>query len=66
MNLFNFIKDNSVWIVPIIIALITTIWGVSKRVSNKRNQSIKNIKNSTVNNINGDIHKGSSNMKNKR
>ena len=66
MNLFNFIKDNSVWIVPIIIALITTIWGVSKHVSNKRNQSIKNIKNSTVININGDINKDSFNKRNKR
>lgn len=56
MNIQNIISE---WIIPIFVALIPIIFGMSKYVSHKRKQNIGNINNSNVMNINGDVKNSS-------
>lgn len=53
----EFLKDNSVWITPLLVAIaggiISGIFYLLKKGGNHNKQSIKNVHNSSINQING-------------
>lgn len=53
----EFLKDNSVWITPLLVAIaggiISGIFYLLKKGGNHNKQSIKNIHNSNIKQING-------------
>lgn len=53
----EFLKDNSVWITPLLVAIaggiISGIFYLIKKGGNHNKQSIKNVHNSNINQING-------------
>lgn len=53
----EFLKDNSVWITPLLVAIaggiISGIFYLIKKGENHNKQSIKNVHNSNINQING-------------
>lgn len=53
----EFLKDNSVWITPLLVAIaggiISGIFYLIKNGGNHNKQSIKNVHNSNINQING-------------
>ncbi len=60
----NFQDIISKWVIPILVALIPVIFGISKYSSSKRKQKIGNINNSNTININGDVKNSSITNKN--
>lgn len=47
--MLSFIRANSDWLIPIIVAVIAGIFGLFAFSGSKNRQKIKNIKNSTIN-----------------
>lgn len=56
--MLSFIRANSDWLIPIIVAVITGVLGLFAFSGSKSRQKIKNIKNSTItqNNEQGNNH----------
>jgi len=53
--MLQFIKENAVWLVPIIVALIGGIFALlkSRSKTSALKQKAKNVKNSTINQVGG-------------
>ena len=56
MEILEYIKENSNWIVPIIVAIISGVFGLFKISGRKNSQTIKNVKDSNVQQANGSIN----------
>ena len=56
MKILEYIKENSNWIVPIIVAIISGVFGLFKISGHKNSQTIKNVKDSNVQQANGSIN----------
>ena len=56
MKILEYIKENSNWIVPIIVAIISGVFGLFKISGRKNSQTIKNVKDSNVHQANGSIN----------
>ena len=56
--MIDFINDNSGWLVPVIVALIGGVFGLFAYTGARSRQKIKNVKDSTITQINsqGDKH----------
>lgn len=55
--IMDFLKDNSVWITPLLVAIvggiISGIFYLIKKGGKSNKQTIKNVHNSTINQVNG-------------
>lgn len=53
----DFLRDNSVWVTPILVAIVggivSGIFYLIKKGGNNSKQTIKNVHNSNINQING-------------
>lgn len=56
MEILEYIKENSNWIVPIIVTIISGVFGLFKISGRKNSQTIKNVKDSNVQQANGSIN----------
>ena len=56
MEILEFTKENSNWIVPIIVAIIGGVFGLFKIAGHKNSQTIKNVRDSNVHQANGSIN----------
>lgn len=58
MVIMDFLKDNAVWITPLLVAMVggivRGIFYLVKKEGNSSKQTIKNIHNSNINQVNGD------------
>lgn len=58
MIVMDFLKDNSVWITPLLVAIvggvISGIFYLIKKGGKSNKQTIKDVHNSTINQVNGD------------
>ena len=56
--MLDFIIDNSNWLVPVIVAIIGGVFGLFAYTGARSRQKIKNVKDSTITQINsqGDKH----------
>lgn len=57
MVVMDFLKDNSVWITPLLVAIvggvINGIFHLIKKGGKSNKQTIKDVQNSTINQVNG-------------
>ena len=47
-------KDNAVWLVPVLVAVVSGLFYLIKKSGNHNKQSAKNISDSPFNQVNGD------------
>lgn len=66
MEILEFIQRNSNWIVPIIVAIISGVFGLLKIGGHKNSQTIKNVKDSNVQQANGTINNTINNIESKK
>lgn len=52
--MIDYIRNNVEWLVPIIVAVIGGVFALFKK-NGTHNQTIKNVKNSNITNIGGDV-----------
>lgn len=52
-NIFVFLKENAIWIVPITVVIIKGIFTLIKKTNTRTKQEIKNVQNSKITQIGG-------------
>ena len=57
MVMLEFMKNNAVWLAPVLVAVVSGIFYLIKKAGNSNKQTIKNIKGSSIYQAGGDIKK---------
>ncbi len=55
--MIDFLKDNAVWLTPVLVAVVSGIFYLIKKGGKSNKQTIKNVKDSTIYQAGGDIDK---------
>lgn len=52
----EFIKDNAVWLTPVLVAIVSGVFYLLKKGGASHNQTISNVSNSQINQAGGNIN----------
>ena len=55
--MIEFMKENAVWLTPVLVAIVSGIFYLVKKGGNSNKQTIKNVKDSTIYQVGGNIEK---------
>ena len=55
--MIDFIKDNALWLTPVLVAIVSGVFYLIKKSGQSNKQTIKNVKDSTVYQAGRDIEK---------
>lgn len=55
--MMDFLKDNAVWLAPVLVAVVSGIFYLIKKGGKSNKQTIKSVKDSTIYQAGGDIDK---------